>query len=385
LPSHSVTGARRPRLLTIITLAEVGGAQSHVAALLPALTKEFDVVVAAHGPGPLHEAARAAGARFVALRHVRRALHPWHDACGLLEIVALVRRLQPDIVHAHSSKAGILGRLGAALGRAPVRIFTAHGWAFAANTGWAARLYLWADRFAASLTSVVICVSERERTEGLRARTCRSDRSVVIYNAVDVHAAPQTALTGAPPQVISVGRFKAPKDPLTLVGALGQLEPGTFRATVVGDGPDGPQVAAAVHQAGLESAVDLVGERLDVPALLARADVFVLASLSEGFPMSLLEAMAAGLPVVASAVGGVSEAVIDGETGLLVAPNDPDAMARALRTLLSEPDLRRRLGEAGRDRAVALFDLPRFRDAHLRLYRDALDRHAAPVVIYGRS
>ncbi len=385
MPVHSLTAARRPRLLTIITLAEVGGAQSHLSALLPALTTEFDVVVAAHGPGPLREAARTAGAQFVALRHVRRPLHPWHDACGLLEVAWLVRRLAPDIVHTHSSKAGVLGRLGAALAGAPVRMFTAHGWAFAAHDGWAARMYLWADRFAALLTSVVICVSERERTEGMRARTCQRKRSVVIHNAVDVEAAPRAGLAGDPPRIISVGRMKAPKDPLTLIGALAHLEPGTFRAMLVGDGPDWSVVAAAVRRAGLDSVVDLVGERLDVPALLAQADVFVLASLSEGLPMSLLEAMAAGLPVVASAVGGVPEAVIDGETGLLVAPGDAATMAQALRTLLGDPDLRRRLGAAGHERALAMFDLPRFRDAHARLYRDELHRRGLVRSIDGRG
>jgi glycosyltransferase involved in cell wall biosynthesis len=375
----SATATRRPRLLILITLAEVGGAQSHVAALLPALTGSFDVVVAAHGPGPLRDAAHEAGARFVSLRHVRRALHPWHDALGLLEVVRLVRRFRPDIVHTHSSKAGILGRLGAALASAPLRLFTAHGWAFAAHDGLAARLYLWADRLAAPLTSIVVCVNERERTDGLRARTCRIDRTVVIHNAVDVRATPQATLSGMPPRILSVGRFKAPKDPLTLVRALAQLDPGSFHATLVGDGPDRPAVAGAVRQARLDLTIDLVGERHDVPALLAGADAFVLSSLSEGLPISLLEAMAAGLPVVASAVGGVPEAVVDGESGLLVPPADPDALARALSTLLADANLRRCLGAAARERAVALFDLRRFRDAHLRLYRDLLDSHRLPV------
>jgi hypothetical protein len=116
--------------------------------------------VPAHGPGPLRDATAATGARFVALRHVRPP--PWHGALGLLEVVRLVRRFQPDIMQAPSWKAGVLGRLGAARRRA-LRLFTAGGWAFAAHDGLAARQYLWADRLAAPLTSVVICVGERER------------------------------------------------------------------------------------------------------------------------------------------------------------------------------------------------------------------------------
>jgi glycosyltransferase involved in cell wall biosynthesis len=116
-----------------------------------------------------------------------------------------------------------------------------------------------------------------------------------------------------------------------------------------------------------------------VAALLAAADIFALSSTSEGLPMTLLEAMAAGLPVVASAVGDVPEAVANGETGLLVPPADPDALAHSLRTVLADASLRRRLGAAGRERALALFDLPRFHDAHLRVYRDALARRGLPA------
>ena len=127
--------ARSPRILLLITLAETGGAQTYVAGLLPALAGRFDVVVAAHGDGPLRDAALAAGARYVPLRHVRRNLHPAHDVLGLLELAALIRRERPDIVHANSSKAGVLGRTAAAALGVPVRIFTAHGWAFKAYSG----------------------------------------------------------------------------------------------------------------------------------------------------------------------------------------------------------------------------------------------------------
>ena len=124
-----------PRVLILITLAEPGGAQTYVADLLPALAGRFDVVVAAHGDGPLRTAARDAGVRFVGLRHVRRPLHAVRDPLGLLELVVLMRRLRPDIVHANSSKAGVLGRLAAVLAGVPIRIFTVHGWAFSAYSG----------------------------------------------------------------------------------------------------------------------------------------------------------------------------------------------------------------------------------------------------------
>jgi hypothetical protein len=183
---------RRPRVLLVITLAEVGGAQTYVASLLPALVGYFDVAVAAHGSGPLREAAEAAGIRFLPLRSVRRPISPWRDLAGLFELVRLLRRERPDILHASSSKAGVLGRLAGFLARVPVRIFTVHGWAFAAHSGVSSRLYRWVDRLVEPLTTETNCVSEREREAALAAGTCSPERTVVIPNAVDVAGAPRS-------------------------------------------------------------------------------------------------------------------------------------------------------------------------------------------------
>ena len=361
----------RHRILLLVTLSGVGGAQTYVAALVPALAERFDVVVAAQGEGPLRDAVRDAGARYVALRHVRRAVGP-RDALGLLELMALMRRERPAVLHANSSKAGILGRLAAALSRVPVRVFTAHGWAFGARGGPSSALYRWADRLARPLTTAVVCVSESERTVGLAARTCDPARTCVIHNGVALDGVAPAALDGAPPVLVSVGRLAAPKDPLTLVTALASLPPGSFRAVLVGGGPEHAAVAAAVRRAGLDGVVALLGDRDDVPALLAAGDLFVLASRSEGFPMSVLEAMAAGLPVIASAVGGVPEAVLDGETGMLVPPGDAGALAGAIVRLLADGRLRREMGSAGRARAAAHFGLERFAAQHVQVYERAL-------------
>lgn len=363
--------ARRPRLLILVTLAEVGGAQSYVAQLLEAVTGRFDVTVAAWGPGPLRRAAAGSGAAYVELRHVRRQLG-WRDLLGLIELARLCRRIRPDIVHANSSKAGVLGRLAAHVARVPVRIFTVHGWAFKAHSGLPARLYLWAERLVRPLTTMVVCVSESERELGIEMGTCDANRSIVIPNAV---ALPE--LRPGPPRpvpvLVSVGRLKQPKDFGTLVEALAGVE-ADFEALVVGDGPDRDAVAQAIHDRGLADRVELTGTREDVAQILARADVFVLSSRSEGMPMSALEAMAAGLPVVATAVGGVPELVVDGETGFLVPPGDAPALGRALDRILDDPDLRRRLGEAGRQRAGGMFALPEWQAAHLKLYEELLAR-----------
>lgn len=362
----------RPSVLIVVTLAEIGGAQTYVAQLLPALATEFDVTVAAWGPGPLRDAAERAGVRFVALRHVRRPISPLRDLLGLLELAVLCRRLRPDVVHANSSKAGVLARLAAWATGVRARIFTAHGWAFAAHHGAASKAYLWADRAMRPLTTTTICVAENERRIGIEARTCAPARTVVIANAVDVAAAPLARPGDGPPVVVSVGRLQHPKDSATLLRAAARLGGRDWRLELVGDGPDRPALESLHRELGLEGRVRFAGERDDVPELLSRAAVFVLSSRSEGMPLSVLEAMAAGLPVVASRVGGIPEQVADGVTGLLVPVGDAERLAEALRRLLDDPELRRSLGSAGRTRAEERFDLATFRAAHLDVYRRCL-------------
>ncbi len=373
-----MSAERNPRLLLLVTLGERGGAQSYVASLLPAVTERFETTLAAHGYGPLSDAASAIGVEFVPLRHVRRALNPWQDVLGLVELVRLIRRQRPDILHASSSKAGVLGRLAGWLAGVPIRIFTAHGWAFAAYSGVPSRLYRLADRSMRPITSVIICVAEYERLAGVAAGVCLPEQTVVIPNAVDVSALPRAAPRGGVVELISVGRLRAPKDLITLVRALARLERGSFRASLVGDGPDRPMIEAELNRLGLAESVRFLGDRSDVAELLAGGDLFVCSSRSEGMPVSILEAMAVGLPVVASAVGGVPEIIDDGRTGLLVAPGAVAPLADALARLIGDRALRERMGRAGRKAALDRYDLPRFRDAHLELYRRLLEERGLP-------
>jgi glycosyltransferase involved in cell wall biosynthesis len=287
--------------------------------------------------------------------------------------VRLFRRLRPDVVHLNSSKAGVLGRIAAFTARVPVRIFTAHGWAFKAAAGFDSRLYLLADRAVEPVTSMVICVSENERRAGLAAGVCTEERSIVIRNAVEVGAAPSRNRGDQPPvQVVSVGRLAPPKDFSTLVAAVAQLPEGRAHLRVFGDGPLRGELEQQTRALGVDDSVEFSGEVPDVRPRLEDADVFVLSSLSEGMPVSILEAMAAGLPVVASAVPGLEEVVVEGETGFLAPPGDAAALAARLCQLVDDPALRISFGSAGRARAEERFSLPAWREAHFSLYRSLL-------------
>ena len=366
-PTRRQSQARRPRLLLVVTLTETGGAQTYVRELLPALVGDFDVTVAGSGDGPLVRAAETAGATFVTLKQVRREMQPVRDLLGLVELWRLAARIKPDLVHLNSSKVGILGTLSTALAGVQARVFTAHGWAFKAEAGARGLLFRVLHRAVRPLLTCVICVSRAELEAGLDAHACDERQSIVIPNGVRV----RPLWTGERSGIVTVTRLRPPKDTLTLIEALGQA-PELPPLTIVGDGPERAAVEAAIERQGLQDRVALVGDVADPAAYLDRAAAFVLSTTSEGMPMAVLEAMAAGLPVVASAVGGIPEIVVDGETGLLVQPSDPEELAAALRKLFADPSLAARLGAAARRNAETTNSLEQFQAGHRQLYERLL-------------
>jgi glycosyltransferase involved in cell wall biosynthesis len=361
----------RPRVLIVVTLAETGGAQTYVRNLLPMLAEEFDVTVAAHGGGALRDAAHSAGASYVPLIHVRRRLGLFHDLAGLVELWLLCRRIRPDVVHLNSSKAGILGAVAAALAGVRIRMFTAHGWAFKTEAGSRAAVYRTLHRAIRPLLTCVVCVSRSELSMGIAAGACSSARSELIPNGVSRRPDAGRSRDG----IVTVTRLRAPKDIFTLVDAVVRQGGALPHVTVVGDGPDRDRVEHDLATTGFESRVELVGDVEDPGVFLDRASVFVLSSRSEGLPMAVLEAMAAGLPVVATAVGGVPEIVHDGVTGALVPPGDAVSMGAALLDLASDPARARAWGAAGRRLIDEEYGIERCQQAHQDLYRRLL-RHS---------
>ena len=257
----------------------------------------------------------------------------------------------------------------------PVRIYTVHGWAFKVPGERGSSFYRFAERILRPFATLVICVSQTELAAGLIARACTRSRSLVIPNAVSVAGfETREHRRCSPVRVTSVGRLAAPKDFETLLAAVGQLDQARVHLSIVGEGPARGELETLVDRLGIRPIVEFAGEVADVPTRLSRSDVFVLSSRSEGLPISVLEAMAAGLPVVATAVGGLAELVDHGTTGFLVPPGDIDSLARRVEELVDDPALRARMGSAARQRAHEVFDLGMWEAAHRRVYRDLLER-----------
>lgn len=285
-----------------------------------------------------------------------------------------------DVIHAHSSKAGFLARLASAVrGRRRACLFTPHGWSFWSASGSRARVYTSLERLAARWCRVIVTLSSSERAAGLAAGVGRPEQYRVIPNAVDVArftATPQPV----PGRILWVGRFAAPKRPDLALRALKVARERAPHAELhlVGDGVDRPELERLAGELRLGEAVRFLGTRDDVAALLTTAACVVLASDYEGCPLSVIEAMAARVPVVATAVGGVSELVEDGRSGVLTPAGDAEALGTALAVVLTDPARARAHGEAGRVAVEERFSLEVMVDRLAALYDEAATRRATP-------
>lgn len=367
------------KILYIVTAAEFGGAPLHVLQLMEHMKKQGHMVGLVAAPEPrLMQEAKSLAVQVFPNPHFVRPVKPYKDIRALKPVFQAIKAFQPDLVHAHSTKAGYAARLSSAILRKPV-IFTAHGWAFTeGRSPWSRRLLSLAERLAAKVTTKIICVSEHDLRLALQFNVARPDQLVVIHNSIDPQ--PFLQADGAKirqqleleetPVLIFVNRLAPQKDPLTLVKAIRDLP--SVKLMMVGDGSLRSEVERFIHDNGLASRVILTGKRWDIPNLLAASDVFVFSSRWEGLPYAIIEAMVAGLPVVATRVGGVPELVEDGITGFLVPPKDPKALAEAIQKLLDDPDLRCRMGQAGRKKALKEFTLERMLVETQRVYEEIL-------------
>jgi glycosyltransferase involved in cell wall biosynthesis len=290
------------------------------------------------------------------------------DARSLATLVSLARKA--DVVHGHSAKAGFLVRLAAALtGRTRVCVFTPHGWSFWSATGATGRLYLSLERLAGRWCRTIITLSADERDAGLSAGVGSRDRYVVIPNGVDLarFAHEPKPVAG---RILMVGRFSPPKRHDLVLRAFAEVQsrfPGS-ELWFVGDGEDRPAAERLAADLGVQGATRFLGVREDVPELVAEAACVVLASDYEGCPLSVIEAMAAGVPVVATRVGGVPEVVRDGVTGILAEPGSPDGLARGLAELLGDGARAAELGRAGREHARERFSREQMAAATAEIY-----------------
>ena len=382
-------GETRPiRILRIIARMNVGGPAWQVSVLTRGLNRdrfESRLIAGDVGEGE---------ADFIELRDpclpvvkipaLGRSLRIGDDLRAFVAIRRAIRDYRPDIVHTHTAKAGVLGRLAAATCRVPVRVHTFHGHVLHGYfKRWVTRLVRIVEGLLARRTTALVAVGERVRDELLGAGIGRSDQYVVIPPGVALEAFPdrvsaRTAL-GLPvdqPVVLFVGRLTAVKRPDRLIEAMALVldtRPDAVLA-IAGEGELLEETRSRAEPLG--ESVRFLGWQRDIAGLYAAADCMVLTSDNEGMPVTLIEAAMAGVPSVTTDVGSAREVVLDGVTGLVVAP-DAAAVADGLVRLLDN-DLRHRMGAAARARAEAEFDTRRLITDHESLYERLVAANRQP-------
>ncbi len=383
---------KKIEILHIITRMEEGGAPRVLLDLMARLDPDEFSQTLAVGPTrrgrDLFPEARRLPVRIRELGTLRRELSPLHDTRALFSLVALIKRGSFDIVHTHTSKAGFLGRLAARIAGHHRVVYSPHGDIFTGYFSAGETLaYTIAERCAAPWCQKIVTLSDAGAREYLTRGIGEGRQFVTVYNGIDVDAVVLSAdRTGVRRElgwsekdivVICVGRLVTVKGYDVLVRAAPEILEGLpgraeVRFLMVGDGPERSALKKEARKLGVGGHFHFAGFRKDVGRLLSAADLLVMPSRNEGLGMSMIEAMAASLPVVGSRVGGIPEVVQDGITGILVPPDEPPALARACVKMLSDRNQMRAMGRAGGKRARALFRIETSVQRTAALYRELL-------------
>ena len=364
----------RVRLAILITRLIRGGAQRiALQTFLRTSPERFDRRFLT-GPdlgaeGDFFAEARAAGVEPVVVRSLHREISPGADLAALVWLVKYLRRERIEILHTHTSKAGFLGAVAARLAGTPVVVYTPHGHIFGEGAripgveGRGRRaMLLRLRRLAERWSDRIVALNQEDLEEQVALGLAPREKYVVVPNGIDLGVYESSAngqgrdevradlrIRGRTPTVAVVGRLTTEKGQDVLIRALARL--GGRRAPVlliIGGGPEEAALREMCRSLGVEERVRFLGVRTDVPVLLRGADIVVLPSRYESGGLALMEAMASGLPVIASDVGGVPDLIRDGEEGLLVPPGDPEPLADAIHRVIYNPRLAGRLAAAGR-------------------------------------
>lgn len=379
------------RILFLSTSMGMGGADSQLMAAAQELRQAgHEVRIVSLTPlGPMGQQARAEGLPTDSLE-MRRGVP---DPRGLVRLARLVRAWRPDVVHSHMVHANLMARALRLVAPVPALVSTIHN-IYEGGAG-----LMMGYRLSNRLVDRMTIVSEAAAERFVRDRIVPAELLTVVPNGVDTdriaavppeaRAAFRTSLGPGPGFIwLAVGRFETAKDYPNMLRAFARVRGGQPGAILllVGRGSLQRETEALAAELGLDDAVRFLGVRSDVPVVMSAADGYVLSSAWEGMPMVLLEAAAAGLPIVATEVGGNREVVLEGETGFLAPPRDDAALGAAmLRLARLAPEERRAMGERGRARIKAKYGLRRVAERWEEIYREVLARKGREVEPGGLS
>lgn len=362
------------KIMYCITSSSWGGAQLHVLELCQDQIRRGNKVYFVVGNSGLllDRIKQIKGVCIYVLPSLHREISPLNDIRAVFQLRRLIKKIKPDILHLHSSKAGTIGRLSA-VGLNCKVVFTVHGWAFTDGNGgkYKRSLYRFIERRMEPLTNVYICVSKYDKKIGYRDKVLKeTDNVFVINNGVPKHSLKKKEEIKLPIKIIMVARFSPQKDQEMLIRALERTNKSKFQLSFVGDGETLEHNKKLVKRLRLEDNVKFYGFKQNVIKYLEKNDLYVLTTHYEGLPISIIEAMSCSLPIIASNVGGNSELVQDGFNGFLV--SSTQSLENRLNTFLKNPKLLRKMGDNSFKSFNEKFELARCLEAVNNCYEQII-------------
>lgn len=371
------------KVMMIVARLNIGGVALNVLQTVSALQKNESIeVILIHGrvsehEGDMYYLAENLGVRSVILPALERELSPIHDLKTIWQLYRLMRQHRPDIVHTHTAKAGFVGRWAAFLARIPVRVHTFHGHVFHGYFGpLKTRLFLWMERLSALISSRIITLSEALRTELSEVYSIAPKNKIeVIPLGLDLqsftrlekgHFRQQWNLPADAPLVAVVGRLVPIKNHLLFLQAAKLVHDRRpdVRFLIVGDGELRQDIEQQIRAWDFQKVITITGWIQDMTPVYSNVSLVTITSDNEGTPVSLIEAIAAGIPVVSTDVGGVRDLFKENFAAQLVPPNDPEKLAQAwLDTLANPPDM-----ASARTRIFQEYDIHTLADRLIKLY-----------------
>jgi len=403
-------------ILYLVTQSELGGAQRYVFDLAKNLGKEFNIVIAFGEQGEAGELAKKLkreNIKYYTIPHLKRAISPVSDLLALLQIIKLIKKVKPDIIHLNSSKISILGSIAAFLSkskienRLPARplawqagkskiFYTVHGWVFNEPLPlWKKLFYKYAEKFTSIFKDRIICVSEFDYQVATREKICSPKKLITIHNGL----APVNFLSRNKAKQKLQSKFKIQNSKF-LIASIANLYPtkgleyliqaihilkekfllltsysgrvphprAGFLLIVIGEGPKRKNLEKLIKQYNLQNNIILAGRIDNAAQLLLAFDVYVCPSVKEGLSYTLIEAMQAGLPIIATNVGGNPELIKNNETGLLVEPKNPEQIAEKIKKLIADQNLQQELSARSRAKAQTEFNLEKMIEKTKNIY-----------------
>lgn len=386
------------KILYVITQAEWGGAQKYLTDLAVAAKNQnwtAEVAFGADGVNDLGLRLKALEIKTWPLERLKRNISPINDFLAILELAKLYRKIQPDIIHLNSSKAGVVGAwariiAGAKLNKNVKLIYTAHGWVFNEPMNFFIKwFYFWLEKSTASIKDKIICVSEFDRQIALDYQVAPAEKLIAIHNGLDENAInflpaaeARAAILDSPATLTqlknnliigTIANFYPTKGLKYFIEAINLIlteKSWPLIAIIIGGGRERPALEKLIGQKKLTEKIFLIGQKENAANYLKAFDIYICSSVKEGLPYSILEAMAAGRPIITTKVGGVPEMIEEEKTGLLAEPRSNRDLADKIKRLLNNQNYARQLGANAANTVREKFNLNQMKEKTFKQYQN---------------